>query len=903
MSDVVKLNKSILGLTGTIENFIASMGKIDKATDTAKKKITELTKAQALLGIELKNGELFSIKTKNRVNAVGEEITKTGEKMLGFNKRSSILTESIKELNKTNQRFNLGMASFTEYTQRGGNSLEYLAEFISGSREEITIFGIEAAKARKVMYGYLPPGMFRLLNKFSSVLQLVGGSYRKIASDGKAGREEIKKLKEAIEVASSPEELEALQKRLEDLEVPDNLFTNMFKGAKKVKKTINKFITEPLTEGMERGSGFGDKLSKIFPNAFKLSKNFFKMVTFKTQIKNLNKLRKETGKYMKAVKKGGSITDKTINKAQKKLDDINTTLSGFDMDKLKQQSENFAKTEEKRNAALEKHQQRIEELEKSKKSKSTVQIAMIDEKIAKTQAHIATIEATAEKQQEVNDQIEEGLALQKKQQKEETKLISLKAMQKGTKNLKKEIKDGEKAIKKRLKIELEAENLIEAKKKQVIALKDAEAMYSARKLDTSLTPQEQIQASIREDEARTKRKEVEAEIPDLETGLVGFKEETKDKQTSLKTSKEQLKVLKTQSKDNLKKMLNKHPFFSLAFKIAKGIKALLPILGTVLRVFAKYFILGFLAIAAIIVVIRKIGPMVMEAFSKAFETAMVLKDFIMQGFDRVKGGLGKMFSFIFGGGTLEDFINGGLEVLMGLVQMALGVLGVLAILAVQFIIEFGKLAFNFVKKKFFEFIKNSKKLTKFIIGIVAAIGIIVALVMGAPVLLAIAIGVIIYKIGMKLLDPLTAAVRFVKDTIVYIYAGLAVIIQSAINAIITGLNYLPRVNIKKKTFGDAAMDYYNKSVVGKRQGGVSDGRMTVVGEGGRELMFMPKGGRIVSNAETEKIIGNKQPTTNNFNITINAKDSSQTEMRRIADMIGRDIAAKINRTTSSSTLR
>jgi hypothetical protein len=262
-----------------------------------------------------------------------------------------------------------------------------------------------------------------------------------------------------------------------------------------------------------------------------------------------------------------------------------------------------------------------------------------------------------------------------------------------------------------------------------------------------------------------------------------------------------------------------------------------------------------------------------------------------------------MFSFIFGGGTLEDFINGGLEVLLGLVEMALGVLGVLALLVVGFVIEFGKIVFKTVKNKIKEFITNSKKLTKFIIGIVAAIGIIVALVMGAPILVAVAIGVIIYKVGMKLLKPLTTAVKLVKDIVLYIYAGIALIIQSAINAIITGLNYLPRVDIKKKTFGDKAMEYYNKSVVGNRQGGVSDGRMTVVGEGGRELMFMPKGGRIVSNAETEKIIGNKQPTTNNFNITINAKDSSQTEMRRIADMIGRDIAAKINRTTSSSTLR
>ena len=899
----MKLNKSILGLTGTIENFIASMGKIEKTTEVAKKKITALTAAQEKLGLTFKDGELVNKKTKNRVNEFGEEITKVGDKMLAFNKRSSILNESIKELNKSNQRFNLGMASFREYTQRGGNSLEYLAEFISGTREEITIFGVEAAKARKVMYGYLPPGMFRLLNKFSSVLQLVGGTYRKVAKDGKVAREEVKKIKEAIKVASSPEELEGLQKRLAELEAPDNLFTNMFKGVGKVKKTINKFITEPLTEGMERGSGFGDKLKKIFPNALKLSKNFFKVATFTPQIKNLMKLSKETGKYMEAVKKGGSITDKTINKAQKKLDDINTTLSGFDMDKLKQQSENFAKTEEKRNAALEKHQKRIEELEESKKSKSTVEIAMIDEKIAKAQSHIATIEATAEKQQEVNDQLEEGLALQEKQKKQEEKLIGLKAMQKGKNNLIKEIKESKKAIKERLKTEMEAQEAIEAKKQRIIKLQEAEARYAAQKLDTSLTPQEQIQASIREDQVRQERKKQEAELPDLETSLADFQTETGEQQALLAASEEQLDILKKQSKDNLKKMLDKHPFFSLMFKIGKAIKQIVPILGFVLRALAKYFILGFLAVAAIIVILRKIGPVFVKAFAKAFKTAMILKDFIMAGFDKVKGGIGKMFSFIFGGGTLEDFIDGGLQVLLGIVQMAVGLLGVLAILAVGFVVEFGKMAFKFVKKKFFEFIKNSKKLTKFIIGIVAAIAIVVALVMGAPVLVAVAIGAVIYKFGMKFIKPITRVIGFVKDVILYIYAGLAMIIQKAINVIIKGLNKIPGVDIDKRTFGDDAMEYVNKNVIGNRMGGKSDGRLTMVGEGGRELVFLPKGSRVVSNAETEKRLGNKQPITNNFNITINAKDSSQTEMRRIADMIGRDIAAKINRTTSSSTLR
>ena len=263
-----------------------------------------------------------------------------------------------------------------------------------------------------------------------------------------------------------------------------------------------------------------------------------------------------------------------------------------------------------------------------------------------------------------------------------------------------------------------------------------------------------------------------------------------------------------------------------------------------------------------------------------------------------------MFSFIFGNGTLDDFINGGFEFLLGLTQTVIGLLGALALLAVGFVVEFGKGVFKFVKKKIIDFITDSKKLTKFIIGIVAGIALIVALVMGAPVIIAVAIGAIIYKFGMKYIEPISRAIGFVKDVILYIYMGIAMIIQMAINGIIKAINAIkPGKDISKVTFGDDAKEYVNKNVIGNRMGGVSDGRMTIVGEGGRELVMIPRGGRVVSNAETEKRLGNKQPITNNFNITINAKDSSQTEMRRIADMIGRDIAAKINRTTSSSTLR
>lgn len=902
----MKLNKSILGLTGTIEKFVESMGKIDKINDSATKKVRELTKAQDALGLTLKNNELVSKRTGNKVNEFGEEITKVGDKMLAFNKRSSILSETIKELNKNNERFNLGMKSFKEYQKRGGNLAEYLAEFISSSREEITIFGVEAAKARKVMYGFLPPGMFRMLNKISSTLQLAGGQYRKLFTDSQAAKKEIELLKKALDVATEEEEIKGLTERLAELEAPDNLFTNAFKSLSKAKKIIDKNITEPLMEGFEDLEGnWGQKLIKVFKQPRKAIKNMFNVFTFKKQIDELKKLNNMSKTIDDRFKKGRGMGffSKQIDKAKDRISEIDTTLSSMDgLDKLTKQAENLAKSEGKRQEALEKHQQKIEELEESKKSKSTVEIAMIDEKIAKTQAHIATIKETAELQERVNADIEKTNKLTEERAKKENKIILMKAKERGTKNLMRDIKFQEKALIVRVKREkaLGETMLFNQERRTLWQEREQEAINRGL---AATTAAEQVSAKRDEERAR-KQKELfaadeEAAFTELKSS---FEITTRDKET-MDNDKEQLKLLKQDRKESLKKLLGQHPFFAGLFKIQKVVQQLLPIAGIVLRALAKYFILAFLAIAAAIVILRKIGPAFKEAFMNALETAMIFKDFIMEGVGRITGGLGKMFSFIFGGGTLEDFIDGAFQLAVGIAQTLLGLALAAITLSVGFIIEFGKIAFAFVKKKFFEFITNSEKLTKFVIGIVATIGIIMALIAGAPILVAVLIGAVIYKFGMKVLEPLTKAVGFIKDVVGYFVAGFFRVMQAFVNTIIAGLNKIPGVEIEKKTFGEDAMDYYNKNVVGNRMGGVSDGRMSVVGEGGRELVFLPKGSRVVSNAETEKMMGNKQPITNNFNITINAKDSSQTEMRRIADMIGRDISAKINRTTSSSTFR
>jgi len=84
-------------------------------------------------------------------------------------------------------------------------------------------------------------------------------------------------------------------------------------------------------------------------------------------------------------------------------------------------------------------------------------------------------------------------------------------------------------------------------------------------------------------------------------------------------------------------------------------------------------------------------------------------------------------------------------------------------------------------------------------------------------------------------------------------------------------------------------------------GGMANNGMAIVGEKGPELVSLPRGSRVHSNSNSRRM--NSSGTVNNFNITINAKDSSKAEMRRMADEIGRMINSKINRSTSSSTFR
>ena len=86
------------------------------------------------------------------------------------------------------------------------------------------------------------------------------------------------------------------------------------------------------------------------------------------------------------------------------------------------------------------------------------------------------------------------------------------------------------------------------------------------------------------------------------------------------------------------------------------------------------------------------------------------------------------------------------------------------------------------------------------------------------------------------------------------------------------------------------------TVDGRADGGpVTGNKPYLVGERGAEL-FVPNTSGMILNAKRTRGVGNT------INITINARDTSDAELRRIADKIGNMVNNKINRRTSSRTL-
>ena len=154
------------GRNQSVENFREMKGAIEQLSRTL-------------------NGFIESQKNLKKTNdSVYESEKKLAQ---SFETRSAAFNKAKKTLNEAGKQFEIfSLSSLKAFrsAEAGGNIFEYLDLALSSANQQVKIFGFEAAVARKTMYGFLPPGMFRAVNKLSTGFRFFGGLVRKLGDDG-----------------------------------------------------------------------------------------------------------------------------------------------------------------------------------------------------------------------------------------------------------------------------------------------------------------------------------------------------------------------------------------------------------------------------------------------------------------------------------------------------------------------------------------------------------------------------------------------------------------------------------------------------------------------------------------------------------------------------------------------
>jgi len=263
-----------------------------------------------------------------------------------------------------------------------------------------------------------------------------------------------------------------------------------------------------------------------------------------------------------------------------------------------------------------------------------------------------------------------------------------------------------------------------------------------------------------------------------------------------------------------------------------------------LQFFLKATIYMTLTLTVFYILYKTIGKTLIAAFKEALPAIKLAGQVIMGSISMIWSGITDIWNGFFGDGNLSDVIDGMIKIAVGIIGVAVGIIGAGLLFIGGIFVEFFKQGWI----RFTDYLRgvgsNFSEKIGYIAGVAGFIVLVGAFIMGAPVWLAGLLGVIMYRF-----------MRTITDKIPFM-----------------------------------------------ANGGIAQGGLTVVGEKGPELVNLPRGARVHSNRDSKKMVGGKS-VVNNFNITVNAKDSSKAEMRRMADEIGRMINSKINRSTSSSTFR
>ena len=284
-------------------------------------------------------------------------------------------------------------------------------------------------------------------------------------------------------------------------------------------------------------------------------------------------------------------------------------------------------------------------------------------------------------------------------------------------------------------------------------------------------------------------------------------------------------------------------------------------LGKVAGLAIKYsvmFVLFLIGAFAIFSIIRKI----LES-AEAMDVIMETISNVMNSVFTVIEGFMLLFSAFFGSGTFMERLS---QFKDGIGKILLGIFGGLFAI----LLGVGKLLFG--------------KLIEGIIGLYNT-----------------AKDWVIQNIAMPLLEKLREARLKLEEFYLYII-GKAIEFGTFIAEALAFIGGLP--SLLGRVVGSLATMIY-ETIKGDgipfvpffAEGGVSAGGLAVVGEKGPELVNLPKGARVHSNAESRKMVGG-----NTIHVHVNGRlGASDSELRDIAKKVGRMVSAEINRSTSSST--
>lgn len=277
------------------------------------------------------------------------------------------------------------------------------------------------------------------------------------------------------------------------------------------------------------------------------------------------------------------------------------------------------------------------------------------------------------------------------------------------------------------------------------------------------------------------------------------------------------------------------------FKPMQKISGSFKVLKKVALMAGRFFFVTSMVLVGLFAIIMAVGPIILETLKGVWEIIKIGIGFIWAGISTIWEGLTDIWNGFFGEGDISDVLIGLGKIFWGVVQILWGLL-----------ITIGGALLTFIGGLIIE---SLKKIGNYVLG------------------------------GNSIGDKIFRGVQVIITLFAVMWAlslGLPLLIVAGIGALVW-----------------AAVKWIGGLFGFHADGGIVSTPMQIVGERGPELVSLPRGSRVHTNSQSRKMGGG---TVNHFNITINARDTSDAELRRIADKIGNMVNNKVNRTTSSRTL-